>query len=121
MVHHTIYSASDGSVLTAGTRNPSSTFDITIDLASINVSHKGKITIRQGEESSLRVEIEGLIQAYYLIHSNIPRGTPLTVIHTLSHLEHSETADNDLRERREALATADAVASEADDTHTLSI
>jgi hypothetical protein len=52
--------------------DPSSTFGITIDPASINVSHKGKIDIRQGEESSLRVEIKGLIQAYYLIPPDIP-------------------------------------------------
>ena len=159
MVNHTIFSASDGSVLRAGSTNPSSTFGITIDPASIDISHRGKISIRQGEESSLRVEIEGLIQAYHLIPADIPvqhavdnkgtvdihdhmvrhglrtdksllnqhyhssirrlhaamqeRGTPLTVIHTLSHLENSETADNDLRERREALATADEVANEA--------
>ena len=167
MIHHTIYSASDGSVLRAGTMDPSSTFGITIDPASINVSHKGKIDIRQGEESSLRVEIEGLIQAYYLIPPDIPvrhavdnkgtvdihdhmvrhglrsdksllkqhyhssirrlhaamnaRGTPLTVVHTLSHLEHIETSDLDLRERREALSTADAAASDAHDAHLLPV
>jgi hypothetical protein len=49
------------------------------------------------------------------------RDTPLTMIHALSHHEHSETADNDLRERREAVATADVAASEAHDTHTLPI
>ena len=65
--HNTIYSASDGSVLHAGTPQASSTFGISIDPDSVNVKRYGKINIRQGEESSLRTELEGLIQAYHLI------------------------------------------------------
>jgi hypothetical protein len=157
--HNTIYSASDGSVLHAGTPHTSSTFGICIDPDSVNVKRYGKINIRQGEESTLRTELEGLIQTYHLIpmsidvthtvvnlgavdihdrlvthglpckrflmHLNyhttikrlhtalLTRGKPLLVIHTLSHLENTETTDTQLRARRWALAAADTAAGES--------
>ena len=67
----TIYSASDGSVRGAGTAAPSSTFGVFIDLITETISRCGRITIRTGEESSLRTELEGLIHAYNLIPSHI--------------------------------------------------
>ena len=155
---HTIYSASDGSVKYAGTERASSTFGIVIDHNHTNVRRCGKIEIRKGEESSLRVELEALIHAYNLIPQNVPTihaadnetaiaihnelaasGLPpqralvllpyhstivrlhkamqrrsrfLTVIHTLSHLEHESTDDKDLYLRRQSLARADTQAEE---------
>jgi hypothetical protein len=44
------------------------------------------------------------------------RGKPLTVVHTLSHLEHVQTNDLKLKARRWALAAADKAAGES---HTL--
>jgi hypothetical protein len=107
----------------------------------------------EGEESLLRVELEALIHAYYIIpphiqtihaadnvtaidihdtlassglpqqralvklpyHSTIvrlynamqARGHFLDVQHTLSHLEHRSSPNQDLTERRKALAAAD--------------
>ena len=155
----TIYSASDGSVIHSGTERASSTFGISIDPDSVNIKRYGRIQIRRGEESSLRTELEGLIQAYYLIpksldvthavdnlgavdthehlirhgiqcnrklvqnhyHTTIKRlhramrtrGKPLTVVHTLSHLEHVQTNDLKLKARRWALAAADKAAGES--------
>ena len=71
LLTHTIYSASDGSVKGAGTGHSSSSFGLVIDHLHTNVRRRGKITIREGEESSLRVELEALIHAYYLIPSHI--------------------------------------------------
>ena len=68
---HTIYSASDGSVKHAGTDHASSTFGVVIDHTHTNIRRYGKIKIRKGEESSLRVELEALIHAYNLIPSHI--------------------------------------------------
>ena len=150
---HTIYSASDGSVRGANTQSPSSTFGVCIDPSHLNITSGGKITIRMGEESSLRAELEALIHAYTIIpagidvihavdnmtaidihsmlqtsglppsrslinkhyHSSIARlhtamitrGTPLSIIHTLSHLEHTVSKSPSLKGRRDALANAD--------------
>ena len=152
----TIYSSSDGSVTNANTTRASSSFGMVIDPSHTNITRRGRISIRMGEESSLRVELEALIHAYTLIpahistihavdnetaidihttlnrsglpsqrelmklayHSTIvrlhaamqSRGTSLTVVHTLSHLEHQHTSDPDLAARRHALAKADSQA-----------
>ena len=79
---HQIYSASDGSVKKAGTDQASSTFGVVIDHNHTNVRRYGKINIRKGEESSLRVELEALIHAYSLIPTHI---------HTI-HAADNETA-----------------------------
>jgi hypothetical protein len=68
---HTIYSASDGSVKGAGTDSASSTFGVVIDHIHTNIRRSGKIKIRTGEESSLRVELEALIHAYTLISTHV--------------------------------------------------
>ena len=153
---HTIYSASDGSVKVANTPNNSSTFGVCIDPSHLNITSGGRITIRTGEESSLRAELEALIHAYTIIpagidviravdnmtaidihsmlqssglpprrslinkhyHSSIVRlhtamtnrGTPLSITHTLSHLEHTISKSPSLKSRRDALANADKTA-----------
>ena len=153
---HPIYSASDGSVRGANTNNPSSTFGVCIDPLNLNFTSGGKFSIRQGEECSLRAELEALIHAYHLIptgidvihavdnmtaidihntlcttglssrrslinkhyHSTITRlhtamakrGSPLTITHTLSHLEHVVSNSPSLNGRRSALARADKAA-----------
>ena len=66
-----IYSASDGSVVGAGTSSPSSTFGVCIDPLHLNIRRGGKHAIRTGEESSLRSELEALIHAYTLIPQEI--------------------------------------------------
>jgi hypothetical protein len=66
-----IYSASDGSVVGAGTSSPSSTFGVCIDPFHLNIRRGGKHAIRTGEESSLRSELEALIHAYTLIPQEI--------------------------------------------------
>ena len=71
LLTHTIYSASDGSVKGAGSGHSSSSFGLVIDHLHTNVRRRGEITIREGEESSLRVELEALIHAYYLIPAHI--------------------------------------------------
>ena len=152
-LNRTIYSASDGSVTHAGTPGASSSFGLVIDPSYTNITRNGKITIRSGEESSLRVELEALIHTYRIMPSHIhtqhvvdnltaidihdmlaasglpsqrqlmkmayhstivrldkamqTRGTFMDVQHTLSHLEHVKTADDDLSARRKALAKAD--------------
>jgi len=68
---HTIYSASDGSVIGANTDSASSSFGLVIDHQHTNIRRRGKIKIRTGEESSLRVELEALIHAYHLIPKHI--------------------------------------------------
>jgi hypothetical protein len=67
----TIYSASDGSVLRAGKPDSSSFFGISIDPHHINITRNGKISIRKGEESSLRVELEALIHIYKILPAHI--------------------------------------------------
>ena len=57
-------SSGDGSVHTRPT--PSSTWSIYID-TSPPIHRSGKITIRPGDESSLRVELEALIQLYKIL------------------------------------------------------
>ena len=67
----TIYSASDGSVTHAGTPGASSAFGLVIDPSHTNITRNGKISIRGGEESSLRVELEALIHTYKLMPRHI--------------------------------------------------
>ena len=157
----TIYSASDGSVKGAMTNKASSTWGITIHTSTGRIHRRGKITIRQPEESSYRVEMEALRCAYKLIPANVEaihavdnlqtikthawlckfthtkptydqckkkqyvttilklwdaiheRGQILDIIHTKSHEENKETENQDLHNRRQALATADKAAGEA--------
>ena len=66
-----IYSASDGSVTSAGTTSASSSFGLVIDRSHTNIRRSGKISIKIGEESSLRVELEALIHAYFIIPPHI--------------------------------------------------
>ena len=49
----------------------SSTFGVVVDHTHTNIRRHGKIKIRKGEESSLRVELEALIHAYTLIPKHI--------------------------------------------------
>jgi hypothetical protein len=63
-----IYSASDGSIVAAGTTSPSSTFGVCLDPLHLNIRWGGKHTISTGEESSLS---EALIHAYTLIPQEI--------------------------------------------------
>jgi hypothetical protein len=55
----------------AGTDLASSTFGVVIDHMHTNIRRSGKIKIRTGEESSLRVELEALIHAYTLIPTHV--------------------------------------------------
>ena len=62
-----LYSASDGSVVQAGTGQATSTFGIAIKTTESYVTRRGKFRIRQGDESSYRAELEGIIWAYKII------------------------------------------------------
>jgi len=155
-----MYSASDGSVLRAGTGYASSTFGIAIKTPVNYITRRGKFKIRQGEEASYRAEIEGIIWAYKIIPTNLnfthavdntaaidthnwlltkkecpthdecrrknqyitaiqrlwdvmQNRDALNIVHTKSHKEKETTDDEDLSERRQALAQADAAAGAA--------
>ena len=81
----TIYSASDGSVKGAMTNKASSTWGITIHTSTGRIHRRGKITIRQPEESSYRVEMEALRCAYKLIPANVE------AIHAVDNLQTIKT------------------------------
>ena len=72
----TIYTSTDGSVKGVLTVDASSTWGLCIQITLKNgevkyIRRKGKIMITAGEESSYRVELEGLIQIYLLLPQHI--------------------------------------------------
>ena len=78
-IHNTqtqIYTAADGSVKTVDGIK-SSTWGLYIDTPRFPITRNGKIRIRPGEESSFRVEMEGLIQLY----THIPPSSTHHIIH----------------------------------------
>ena len=71
-----IYSSTDGSVKGVATHNTSSTWGLCIRVIrasgkAIHIKRRGKVLITAGEESSYRVEVEGLIQLYTLMPAHI--------------------------------------------------
>jgi hypothetical protein len=72
----TIYSSTDGSVKGVTTRNTSSTWGLCIRVVrpsgkAILIKRRGIVQITAGEESSYRVEVEGLIHLYSLLPAHI--------------------------------------------------
>jgi hypothetical protein len=71
-----IYSSTDGSVKGVATDDTSSTWGLCIRVirasgTAILIKRRGKVLITAGDESSYRVEVEGLIQLYTLLPAHI--------------------------------------------------
>jgi hypothetical protein len=63
-----IYTSTDGSVKKAQTPEASSTWALSIRVSpTTTISRRGKIRLSPGEDSSYRVELEGLVQLYTIL------------------------------------------------------
>jgi hypothetical protein len=67
-----IYTSTDGSVKQAQTLEASSTWTLSIRISpTMTISRRGKINLSHGEESSYRVELEGLVELYIIFPADI--------------------------------------------------
>jgi hypothetical protein len=67
-----IYTSTDGSVKQAQTPEASSTWALSIRVSpTTTISRSGKISLSPGEDSSYRVELEGLVQLYTILPADI--------------------------------------------------